>query len=90
MVLHYAEDPRAVIAEAARVLRRGGRLIAVDFAPHDLERLRTEHAHLRLGISDAEVETWCGAAGLASVETVHLAGDPLTVTIWKAERRTND
>lgn len=90
MVLHYAEDPRAVIAEAARVLRHGGRLIAVDFAPHDLERLRTEHAHLRLGISDAEVEAWCGEAGLTSVETVHLAGDPLTVTIWKAERRTDD
>src|SRR6185437_2913248 len=58
-VLHYAERPAQVIAEAARVLRPEGRLVIVDFAPHDLEFLRTEHAHRRLGFGDAEVVAWC-------------------------------
>ncbi|MCZ6483053.1 MAG: class I SAM-dependent methyltransferase, partial [Alphaproteobacteria bacterium] len=85
-VLHYAADTAAAIAEAARVLRQGGRLVIVDFAPHDLEFLRLEHAHRRLGFSDDEVEGWCRAAGLVPEGTVHLPGDPLTVTIWTVRR----
>ena len=85
-VLHYADDTAAAIAEAARVLRQGGRLVIVDFAPHDLEFLRLEHAHRRLGFSDDEVEGWCRAAGLVPEGTVHLPGDPLTVTIWTVRR----
>ena len=55
--------PRA-IAEAARVLRPGGCLVIVDFAPHELEYLRAEHAHRRLGFADAEIMQWCRDAGL--------------------------
>src|SRR5271170_7774254 len=62
-VLHYADRPAAVIAEAARVLRPGGVLVMVDFAPHLLEFLRLEHAHHRLGFADAEVAEWCREAG---------------------------
>lgn len=85
-VLHYADDPAAAIAEAGRVLRQGGRLVIVDFAPHDLEFLRLDHAHRRLGFSDDEVKGWCRAAGLAPEGAAHLPGDPLTVTIWTARR----
>ena len=85
-VLHYADDPAAAIAEAGRVLRQGGRLVIVDFAPHHLEFLRLEHAHRRLGFSDDEVKGWCRAAGLVPGGTVHLPGDPLTVTIWTVRR----
>lgn len=89
-VLHFAEDPAEVIAEAARALRAGGRLVVADFAPHDLESLRTEHAHRRLGFQDTEVQRWFQAAGLVPGRVVRLDGDPLTVCLWTATRAAND
>jgi ArsR family transcriptional regulator len=86
-VLHFADQPGRVIAEAARVLGAGGRMLVVDFAPHDLESLRDEHAHRRLGFADAEVEAWFRSAGLGTAARRHLAGDPLTVGIWLAGKR---
>jgi ubiquinone/menaquinone biosynthesis C-methylase UbiE len=86
-VLHYAERPAAVIAEAGRVLRPEGRLVIVDFAPHGLEFLRSEHAHRRLGFADAEVTAWCVAAGLEPEPARLLPGNPLTVALWQARRR---
>lgn len=91
-VLHYLEYPRTGIAEAARVLRPGGRLLVVDFAPHDLEFLRTDHAHRRLGLPDESVAAWCRDEGLEVEPVVHLAGDPgagqtLTVSLWAAAKQ---
>ena len=86
-VLHYADRPAAAIAEAARVLRPRGLLVIVDFAPHEPEFLRGEHAHRRLGFADAEVAEWCRAAGLEPAAPRRLPGDPLTVVIWTATRR---
>lgn len=90
-VLHYLEYPRAGVAEAARILKPGGRLLVVDFAPHDLEFLRTEHAHRRLGLSDETVSGWCRDAGLDVAPVVRLAGDrgagqTLTVCLWLATK----
>ena len=87
-VLHYADRPAEVVAEAARVIRPGGRLIIVDVAPHDLESLRRDHAHRRLGFAEAEVNEWLSRAGLDVRPTRHLAGTPLTVSIWDANSRT--
>ncbi|HYM01429.1 MAG TPA: metalloregulator ArsR/SmtB family transcription factor [Stellaceae bacterium] len=85
-VLHYAERPAQAIAEAARVLRPGGHLVVIDFAPHGLDFLRIEHAHRRLGFADDEIVAWCRAAGLEPGAVQHLPGSPLTVSLWPARR----
>ena len=81
-VLHFVDDPKRAIAEAARALAAKGRLLIVDFAPHAEESLRTEHQHRRLGFADQEVTNWLRAAGLVPESTLHLASEPLTVTVW--------
>lgn len=85
-VLHYAEMPQAAIAEAARALRPAGRLLVVDFAPHDKEFLREMHAHRRLGFADRQVVDWMEAAGLKAGVVDHLSGGELTVTLWLGEK----
>ncbi|MCG8511811.1 MAG: metalloregulator ArsR/SmtB family transcription factor [Rhodospirillales bacterium] len=86
-VLHFADDPARAIAESARVLRPGGRMLVVDFAPHDLESLRDEHEHRRLGFADSELRAYFDQAGLNGSAVRHLSGNPLTVAIWRAEKR---
>ena len=85
-VLHHAEKPATVIREAARVLHPAGRLLVVDFAPHELEALRETHAHRRLGFPDAEVAGWFRQAGLVPGPVRHLPGGTLTVVIWTADK----
>lgn len=71
-VLHFLADPARAIAEASRLLKRGGRLLIVDFAPHRLEFLREQHAHRRLGFSDAEIAQWCAGAGVGALSVTTL------------------
>ncbi|HEX7776686.1 MAG TPA: class I SAM-dependent methyltransferase, partial [Parvibaculum sp.] len=89
-VLHYLDDPAAAVAEAARVLKSGGRLLIADFAPHDLDFLREEQAHRRLGFSEDEVRGWLAQAGLELKEVRHLPPEggeaSLTVVIYAADK----
>lgn len=89
-VLHYLADPAAAVAEAARLVTPGGRLLIVDFAPHALEHLREEHQHRRLGFSDDEMRRWLSGAGLKPIAPIALPPDTegLTVSIWTATRPT--
>lgn len=90
LVLHYADDPEAVIAEATRVLAPGGVLAIVDFAPHNVEELRQNHAHRRLGFGDDEVAGLFAQNGLRTVGVHSLPGQPLTVKIWVGEKPGED
>lgn len=85
-VLHYAQQPPEAIAEAARVLAPGGRLLIVDFAPHEREELRDRDAHARLGFADETMLEWLSGAGLSGRVSEHLRGGELTVTIWIADK----
>jgi len=85
-VLHYAQEPEKVLAEAARVARPGATIAVVDFAAHDREDLRTQHAHARLGFSDEQMLALLSEAGFAPEAPVALPGKPLTVKIWTARR----
>jgi ubiquinone/menaquinone biosynthesis C-methylase UbiE len=86
-VLHFLDDGARAIREAARVLAPSGRLVVVDFAPHDLEFLREEHAHRRLGFADETVSQWMAAAGLDVTLHRSLPPEPgsdgkIAVSLW--------
>jgi ubiquinone/menaquinone biosynthesis C-methylase UbiE len=86
-VLHFLDDSGRAIGEAARALRPDGRLLVVDFAPHDLEFLREEHAHRRLGFAAETVTQWLEAAGLEVTRQQTLAPGPegkIAVSLWLA------
>jgi ArsR family transcriptional regulator len=81
MVLHFAEDPAAVIAETGRILRPGGRAVVVDFAEHEMVEFRDEQAHRWLGFDDRDVQKWARDAGL-DASAKRLKGGELTVVVW--------
>jgi len=88
-VLHFADDPLAALKEASTALSMDGKLLIADFAPHQEEFLRIEHAHRRLGFSDEEISVLGEQAGLKCTATEHLDGGKLRVTLWRFEHITS-
>ncbi len=85
MVLHHAEDPASVLAEAARVLRPGGSLVVVDLAEQPLAESASRLAFRWPGFTDAGMAALMAGAGLAAGPAVAVPG-PMETRIWPALR----
>lgn len=85
-VLHFADNPSAVLAEAARLLAPGGKLIVADYAAHGREELRSRYQHSRLGFDGETMSALLSEAGLSpALLSVH-PGPELSVMLWEGRR----
>ncbi len=76
LVLHHLPAPQRALAEAARVLRPGGRLLLTDMMPHDRDTYRHQMGHVWLGFSEAEIVRLLADAGFAAIRHRPLPPDP--------------
>lgn len=65
LVLHHLPHPETVLAEAARIVAPGGKLLILDMLPHDRDEYREEMGHVWSGFSEERLRGWLDAAGLA-------------------------
>lgn len=76
LVLHHVAEPPRVLAEAARVLAPGGRLLVVDMNPHDRQEYLRDLGHVWLGLDRRQLQRWLEAAGFAAFHSTPLPPDP--------------
>ena len=76
LVLHYVAEPADALAEAARALKPGGRLLVVDMMPHDREEYRQAMGHVWQGFEAERLGGWMADAGLTAFRYVPLPPDP--------------
>jgi ArsR family transcriptional regulator len=67
--LTYSDDPARAVAEAARVLRPGGRLLLSSLARHEHRGVVEAYGHVNLGFSDKDLQRFAVRAGLDVVSS---------------------
>jgi ArsR family transcriptional regulator len=75
LVLHHVPEPQKAVAEVARVLKPGGRIIVGDMLPHDRESYRQQMGHIWLGFAEDHVTRMLGDAGFGQLKLVALPPD---------------
>jgi ubiquinone/menaquinone biosynthesis C-methylase UbiE/DNA-binding transcriptional ArsR family regulator len=76
LVLHHVPEPGRALADVARVLKPGGRLIVVDMLPHDRESYRQQMGHVWLGFAEDHILRLLSEAGFDRTRVVPLPADP--------------
>lgn len=82
--LHHSGSPRRALAEAARIVKPGGRVLVLDLRAHDEQWVKTRLGDKWLGFEDDELKTMMAEAGLTDVKLTvgsRKTGDPFTVLI---------
>jgi len=76
LVLHHLPEPKRVLAEAARALKPGGRLLVLDMLPHEREEYRQTMGHIWLGFSERQMTAWLHNAGFKEVRWRAMPPEP--------------
>jgi ArsR family transcriptional regulator len=76
LVLHYLPEPGRALAEAARVVRAGGRVLVVDMSAHEREEYRERMGHAWLGFAPEQMHEWLHDVGFEAVRLQELAVEP--------------
>lgn len=76
LVLHYSPDPGRALAEVARVLKPGGRLLLIDMLPHEREEYQQQMGHVWLGFSEKQLSRFLTGAGFDDTSIRALPADP--------------
>lgn len=72
--LHHSARPREIITEAARVLKKGGKLLILDLLGHNQEWIQDQFADFWLGFDPVDLTNWAREAGLSNSR--HMIGGP--------------
>jgi SAM-dependent methyltransferase len=76
LVLHHVPDPAVALREAARALKKRGRVLLIDMLPHDRAEYQLQMGHVWLGFPEKQVRKLLTAAGFAHIRVHSLPVDP--------------